>query len=65
MLAGDRPRLNLFKQFVRCRRKNMQSEQAECPYSDLNHCEDEEGRIYCDACHDAKMPEWEGVVEEP
>ena len=43
----------------------MQSEQVECPYSDLNHCEDEEGRIYCDACHDAKMPEWEGVVEEP
>ena len=48
----------------------MQSEQLElpfednvhqpCPYGDPGHVEDEEGRIYCNACWDAKAPEWKG-----
>ena len=53
----------------------MQSEQLElpfednsyhelCPYGNKAHVEDEEGCIYCDACWDAKMPEWKGYDNE-
>jgi len=38
----------------------MQSELAECPFGNPQHCEDEEGIVYCDACWDAMMPDWKG-----
>ena len=33
---------------------------SDCPYGDITHVEDEDGRIYCNACWDAKAPEWKG-----
>ena len=35
-----------------------------CPYGDPDHTEDENGRVYCNACWDVKVHAWEGYDDK-